>query len=100
MGAAHWSRIARRVEPVRPRCTCVWTGQPCCTVPILEGDPKYSKRGPKWDLILSKKGACPGGLQLRMDRSTLAIHRWVAFPKGLGFDYVGHHDLKSLLTVV
>ena len=27
-----------------------------CTVPNLEGDPKFSKRGPKGDLILSKKG--------------------------------------------
>ena len=27
-----------------------------CTVPNLKGDPKYSERGPKGDLILSKKG--------------------------------------------
>ena len=26
------------------------------TVPNLKGDPKYSERGPKGDLILSKKG--------------------------------------------
>ena len=26
------------------------------TVPILEGDPKYSKRGPKGNPILRKKG--------------------------------------------
>ena len=26
------------------------------TVPNLKGDPKYSERGPKGDMILSKKG--------------------------------------------
>ena len=31
-----------------------------CTVPILNGDPKYSERGPKGDLILSKKGTKKG----------------------------------------
>ena len=30
------------------------------TVPNLKGDPKYSERGPKWDLVLSKKGTKKG----------------------------------------
>ena len=30
------------------------------TVPNLKGDPKYSERGPKGDLILSKKGTKNG----------------------------------------
>ena len=34
----------------------VKVGEGVCTVPNLKGDPKYSERGPKGDLILSKKG--------------------------------------------
>ena len=32
-----------------------------CTVPTIKGDPKYSERGPKGDLILSKKGTLSNG---------------------------------------
>ena len=38
-------------------------------VPNLEGDPKYSKRGPKGDLILSKKGDLKGTKKWTQDSS-------------------------------